>query len=312
MNILRRISLIVISVCVLLSPAAAQEAGSGIFTLQTDPVALIGAYYNAIHTKDYTRAYYYWQTPPQGRTLAQFANGFVDTASAAVIVRLPVLQDAGAGNVYAQVPALVVATHTNGSVHYYVGCFTTHKTNVPVGDATTPDPNWTIQQGKLTEQTVPDVSALNTACATSGSLATAGFMPVQDDPLTLLQTYFTALVTGDALVASSSWSAADVYAPTFLPAIAASTETELLVNPIYYTEGAAGSIYTTVASLLTLTNGLTVTYMNTCFGARLVNVPLGDAAVLDPNWHLINALTQPTTNVYTAVTALANGCISAG
>lgn len=135
--------IILILSALLAVPAAAQPATPiPEFTEQTDPVALIGAYYNAIDRGDYARAYRYWEAPPKNMTEAQFAAGFADTYRAHVVVRLPVFIGAAAGNAYADVPALVTADHHDGTMHYYAGCFTAHKTNVPVGSATEPDPNW--------------------------------------------------------------------------------------------------------------------------------------------------------------------------
>src|SRR6266545_161224 len=62
------------------------------FTVQTDPVSLIGAYYNAITLGDYARAYGYWIQAPNNQTESQFQAGFADTLSASAIVRLPVLE----------------------------------------------------------------------------------------------------------------------------------------------------------------------------------------------------------------------------
>src|SRR5262245_11375428 len=155
----------------LVSPVAAQDLTATptprfAFTTRTDPVSLIGAVYNAISLKDYARAYTYWEQTPQGLTQEQFAAGFGDTTDAHVFVRVPIATDAGAGNIHASIPVLVTAGHTDGTVHYYAGCFTAHKTNVPVGNATEPDPNWYIQEGTLLEQTALDLSALDTACET--------------------------------------------------------------------------------------------------------------------------------------------------
>jgi hypothetical protein len=44
---------------------------------------------------------------------------------------------------------------------YFAGCLTAHKTNVPAGNATEPDPNWYLREGDLVQ--VPDaITAVNT------------------------------------------------------------------------------------------------------------------------------------------------------
>src|SRR3982751_3849910 len=140
------------------------------FTQQTDPASLLGAYYNAITLADYPRAYSYWESAPGNQTEAQFAAGFADTASAQVLVQEPIFEDAGAGNVHASIPTLVIANRKNGTQAYYAGCFITHKTNVPVGNATEPDPNWYLQSATLKQQATLNLTALGTACQQPVSL----------------------------------------------------------------------------------------------------------------------------------------------
>src|SRR3954471_11412635 len=152
----RRNWVFVVLVISLLSvlPAAAQTVTPVPmqFTQQTDPASVIGSYYNAITLGDYARAYSYWESAPGNQTEAQFAAGFSDTLSAQVLVQLPIFEDAGAGNVHASIPTLVIANRRNGIRVYYAGCFITHKTNVPIGNATEPDPNWYLQKATLKQQ----------------------------------------------------------------------------------------------------------------------------------------------------------------
>lgn len=119
------------------------------FDVTTDPASLIGAYYNAITQRDYARAYGYWQPPRANQTLAQFAAGFADTVSAGAFVGVPYPISGAAGSAYASLPTLVVAQRTDGSQVYYAGCFTVRKSNVPVGNAVEPDPNWYLQSARL-------------------------------------------------------------------------------------------------------------------------------------------------------------------
>lgn len=155
------------ALCLLLVSAAGaqQNPNSYPFTITTDPASLIGSYYNAITLRDYPRAYGYWETPPNNQTLAQFTAGFSDTLSAVALVTVPYLTDAGAGNIYASLPAVVIAQRTNGTQVYYAGCFVAHKTNVPVGNATEPNPNWYLRSAHLVQVT--------TAYAALASMATA-------------------------------------------------------------------------------------------------------------------------------------------
>lgn len=145
--------LIILALSLLLATTAGaqQNPNAFPFTNTTDPASLIGAYYNAISLHDYGRAYSYWETPPNNQSLAQFTAGFSDTLSAVALVTVPYLTDAGAGNVFASLPTVVIAQRTNGTQVYYAGCFVTHKVNVPVGNATEPSPNWSIRSGHLVQ-----------------------------------------------------------------------------------------------------------------------------------------------------------------
>jgi hypothetical protein len=93
------------------------------------PVDLIASYYDAITDRDYQRAYNYWETAPE--TLQTFAQGFSDTLDIQVIVQPPTRIGAAAGSLYVQIPTVLIADHTDGTQHYYSGCFTTRKSNVP-------------------------------------------------------------------------------------------------------------------------------------------------------------------------------------
>jgi hypothetical protein len=280
------------------------------FTTQTDPASLIGAFYNAIALGDYARAYSYWESAPQNLTEAQFAAGFADTTDAHVLVRLPIATDAGAGNVFASIPVLVTAEHTDGTTHYYAGCFTAHKTNVPIGDALEPDPNWYIREGTLSEQASPDFTALDTACETTYTLIDNPFPASQLDALQVVEAYFTAVARDDAATAATYWERPedDVFAEQYSIAYTAQS-INLLVNPESFGEGAAGSVYVTVPTLVILNISDTVTYYVTgCYTARGVNVPVGDAETPDPNWHLYSATLREVTEATDAVTTLGQGC----
>ena len=159
------LAIVVLSLLLVGAVGAQQNPNAFPFTVTTDPASLIGSYYNAISLKDYPRAYSYWETAPDNQTEAQFAAGFSDTASAVALVTVPYLTDAGAGNIFASLPVVVIAQRTNGTQAYFAGCFVAHKTNVPVGNATEPDPNWYLRSADLVQVT--------TAYAALNSMATA-------------------------------------------------------------------------------------------------------------------------------------------
>ncbi|MFN8378216.1 MAG: hypothetical protein U0452_06045 [Anaerolineae bacterium] len=160
------LAIVVMSLMLVGAVGAQQNPNAFPFTVTTDPASLIGSYYNAISLRDYPRAYSYWETPPGNQSEAQFAAGFSDTASAIALVAVPYLTDAGAGNIYASLPTVVIAQRTNGTQVYYTGCFVVHKTNVPVGNATEPNPNWYLRSAHLVPVTTAyaAIASMETAC----------------------------------------------------------------------------------------------------------------------------------------------------
>jgi hypothetical protein len=114
---------------------------SSVFNDATDPVNLLTSYYDAIAQGDYARAYSYWVGQPRNQTLEDFVDGFIGTDNIGLIVGLEFRTDAAAGNVYTATPTIITATNNEVS-QFFAGCFVARKSNVPVGDATEPDPNW--------------------------------------------------------------------------------------------------------------------------------------------------------------------------
>ena len=115
---------------------------------QLSPPDLISSYYDAIAAGDYARAYAYWDGGPPGQTLPQFAQGFAGTEDVGVVVALSFHMDAAAGSAYTDFPLLITATN-EGLPQLFVGCVVARKSNVPVGDATSPDPNWSLYSADI-------------------------------------------------------------------------------------------------------------------------------------------------------------------
>ena len=133
-----------------------------VYDNQDDPVAALKSYYNAITLKDYERAYRYFNgapnpAPDTAPPYDQFVKGYADTKSVTLAAG-KVETDAGAGNIYANFAAVIVATHNDGSVQTFAGCYTMHRVNSGISD----NPNdvlWHINTGKLSQ--VPNDSSLD-------------------------------------------------------------------------------------------------------------------------------------------------------
>ena len=316
---------LVVSSLLFVSTASAQQATSTPllsttppveFIVQTDPVSLIGAYYNAITLGDYARAYGYWIQAPNNQTESQFQAGFADTLSASAIVRLPVLEDPGAGNVYALIPTLVIVERRDGSTVFFAGCFTAHRSNVPVGNATEPDPNWSLQKGELKQVQTADLAGLDTACDTEYSLTDdPNLAPSQIDPVHLIESYFSMLVTGKADDAAALWepNVGDMFLGAYGKEVRAALSINLYVNPTMYGEGAAGSIFVSIPAIVVTNNpDNSHLYIVGCYVARLSDVPVGDATTPDPNWHLFNATLKLAPDAPSAIVAAHESCFGRG
>lgn len=115
---------------------------------QLSAIDTITSYYDAIAAHDYARAYGYWPNGAPGQTLTQFAQGFAGTSEIGVVVALSFQMDAAAGSAYASTPVLITAKDWN-QPQLFVGCFIARKSNVPVGNAVTPDPNWYLYSANI-------------------------------------------------------------------------------------------------------------------------------------------------------------------
>jgi hypothetical protein len=140
-------------------PSPAPTPSTPSYASQDSPAEVLASFYNAINRQEYQRAYGYWENPPS--SYDQFAQGYTETASLQLIVQLPAFIDAGAGNLHAAIPTVLVATKRDGSQQTFVGCYTTHKVNIQ------PDV-WHLARATVAPAAVSlDIpSALAQACAT--------------------------------------------------------------------------------------------------------------------------------------------------
>lgn len=105
-----------------------------------DPVAALASYYSAINARDYRRAYSLWDSPPS--SFERFARGFADTDRVRLLVEPSTNLEGAAGSVYAEIPAIVLATTRNGNERVFAGCYVMRRSNVQ-------DRGWHIYRGAL-------------------------------------------------------------------------------------------------------------------------------------------------------------------
>lgn len=96
---------------------------------RTSPVRLLASYYNAINRGEYTRAWEYWEAPPDP-SFDEFAAGWAETESVMLVVRPPARAEGAAGSTYVAVPALLSAVQAGGGRRNFMGCFVARRPNV--------------------------------------------------------------------------------------------------------------------------------------------------------------------------------------
>jgi heat shock protein HslJ len=94
---------------------------------RSDPVTALASYYRAINSRDFRRAYRFWESPTS--SFEQFERGFADTDRVRILLEPPRLEGA-AGSVYAEIPTIVVATTRAGNERVFAGCYVMRKSNV--------------------------------------------------------------------------------------------------------------------------------------------------------------------------------------
>ncbi len=93
----------------------------------SDPVTTLASYYDALNSRDFRRAYRFWETPPS--TYERFESGFADTDRVRVLIEPPRVEGA-AGSSFAEISTIVVATTRSGNERVFAGCYTLRKSNV--------------------------------------------------------------------------------------------------------------------------------------------------------------------------------------
>jgi heat shock protein HslJ len=109
---------------------------------RSDPVASLTSYYSAINSRDYRRAYSFWESPPS--SFEQFARGFADTDRVRLLVELPARSEGAAGSVHAEIPAIVISTTRGGNERVFAGCYVMRRSNVQ-------DRGWLIYRADVSQ-----------------------------------------------------------------------------------------------------------------------------------------------------------------
>ena len=108
--------------------SSAPEPNDGPRDERSDPVATLASYYDAINSRDYRRAYRFWDSPAS--SFEQFARGFADTDRVRLLIEPPPRLEGAAGSAFAEIPTIVVATTHAGRERVFAGCYVLRRSNV--------------------------------------------------------------------------------------------------------------------------------------------------------------------------------------
>ena len=108
------------------SSASAPDSSAPLPDSAGDPAAVVRAYYAAIGARDFARAYALWSDAGRasGKSYADFARGFDETASVVATVDAPGRVEGAAGSRYVDVPVQISARQRDGSVQRFGGSYT--------------------------------------------------------------------------------------------------------------------------------------------------------------------------------------------
>lgn len=134
------------------NPRGTPRAGSGTGYLDDRSTAeeVVRSYYNAINTKEYARAYSYWEPnadPSQLPPFDQFQQGYANTLSVNVTFG-GVGSGVAAGNLYFSVPVELQTQTTDHIAQTFVGCYVVHL-GQPANQTVTPFQPMAIQSAKI-------------------------------------------------------------------------------------------------------------------------------------------------------------------
>ncbi len=252
---------------------------------RSSPIGLMNSFFNALNRREYLRAYSYWRNPAD--SLGDF-NAYMagyETTDQVSITFGQIGGDAGAGQMFYNVPLLMDVLNTDGSTTQFVACYVLHLAN-PSVQGEPPFTPLAIQRGgaqMLTSGTDPQAK-LSSIC-TDLSLPTGPVItpvPVSDlfdysadnylddrsDVVQVLRSMVNALNRHEYVRAYSYWKNPETVFTSFndfLNQYEDVTQVEIVYGETGSDPG-AGQLYDYVpaAIRLTHTDG-TVETVQTCF-----------------------------------------------
>ena len=139
------------------SNGQSSEPDSGPQDDRSDPVATLSSYYNTINSRDFQRAYRFWESPPS--SYEQFERGFADTDRVRLLIEPSPRIEGAAGSSFAEISTIIIATTRGGNERVFAGCYTLRRSNVR-------DMGWQIYRANVSPvpASAPVSRLLNQGC----------------------------------------------------------------------------------------------------------------------------------------------------
>lgn len=266
------------------------------YASQGAPTDVLASFYNAINRQEYQRAYGYWESPPS--SYDQFVQGYADTASVQLIVQPPTFIDAGAGNLRAAIPTLLLSTQRNGGQQTFAGCYVTRKANIQ-SDV------WHLSQAQIAladaQASLPTLLAQG--CSAFGVPAPAqNSYADQNTPVDLLASFYNAVNRQEYQRAYSYWENPPSSYEQFAQGYADTASIQLIVQLPAFIGVGAGNAYAPIPTVLVSTK---------CDGGQelFAGCYITHKANIQPDvWHLSSAAVAPAAANVDIRSALAQAC----
>lgn len=184
--------------------------------------ALLTSYFNAVNRMEYLRAYSYWEDPQGSQgSFDQFQKGYADTTSVQLTLG-QITSDAGAGQIYYSVPAMMKVVKTDGTTQTYEACYTMHISQ-PAVQGVYPFAPLSIRQAAAkvidanasaadvlskvcSELNVPEGSPMSPAPVTNNEdISSANYLDNRSDPTLVIRSFYNAINRQEYLRAYSYW-----------------------------------------------------------------------------------------------------------
>ena len=226
-------------------------AGAEPYDDRSDPMRLLASLFNAVNRREFQRAWGYWENPPNA-TYLDFIQGYADTVNVLLAASPPTGYEGAAGSQYATVPALLWATHVDGSNHAFSGCYVARRPNPKMGGAGA-SAGWLLYSAAVSEapDNVADAALLDQACAAQAPAGPTAAYEDRSDPVRLLASYFNAVNVREFPRAWGYWDQAPN--PSYLDFVEGYADTVyalLAVFPSVRISAGAGTMYAEIPTLL--------------------------------------------------------------